>query len=108
VSHQSFSVLGRRMWEDCCTLSTGPQVGVWLWEATGPQLSRGWTMGSPRSLSLAEARDNRFSISGIPEATGHRRRAENKVGVPRAAQSSLGPKGGEGMGRGDAGWFPCQ
>ena len=42
-------------------------VGVWLWEATGPQLGTGWTRGSPRSpLGLTEARDNRFSISGIP------------------------------------------
>jgi hypothetical protein len=27
---------------------------------------QGWTRGSPRSLRLTEARDNRFSVSGIP------------------------------------------
>jgi hypothetical protein len=34
-----------------------------------------------------EARDNRFSVSGISDTTGHLRRAENKMGAPGAAQS---------------------
>jgi hypothetical protein len=35
-------------WEDCCMLSTEPQVGVWLREATEFQLAVGWTRGSLR------------------------------------------------------------
>jgi hypothetical protein len=42
-----------------------------------------------------EARDNRFSVSDIPDAAGHRGRAENKVGLK-----------GKDRGREDAGWFP--
>jgi hypothetical protein len=38
-----------------------------------------WTRGSPRSLGLTEARDNRFLVSGIPDTAGHLGRAENKV-----------------------------
>ena len=87
-------------------LSTWHRVDVWLWEATGSQLTRGWTRGSPRSLGLTEARDNRFSVLGIPDTTGHFRRAENKIGAPGAAQSSCGLKGGEDMERGGTGWFP--
>ena len=41
----------------------------------------GWTRGSSRSLGLIETRDNRFSVSGIPDATGHHGRADNKMGV---------------------------
>ena len=48
----------------------------------GTQPARGWTRGSPRSLGLTEARDNRFSVSGIPDASGHCGRAENKVEAP--------------------------
>ena len=59
-----------------------------------------------RSLGLTEARDNRFSVSGIPDAPGHRRRAENKMGALEEAWSPPGLKGGEGMERGVAGWFP--
>ena len=35
---------------------------------------------------LTEARDNRFSVSGVPDTAGHGGRAENKVGpvIPRA------------------------
>ena len=50
---------------------------------------RGWIRGSLRSLGLTEARDNRFSVSGIPDTAGHHRRAEKKVEAPGAAQSSL-------------------
>ena len=57
-----------------------------------------WTRGSLRSLGLTEARDNRFSVSGIPDATGHCRRAENKVGAQEAAQSSLKRRGQGEMG----------
>ena len=38
-----------------------------------------WTRGSPRSLGLTEARDNRFSVSDIPNFAVCHRRAENKV-----------------------------
>jgi hypothetical protein len=65
-------------------LSKRPRVGVWLWEATDPAHG-GWTRGSLRSLGLMEARDNRFLVLGIPDATGHHRRAENKMRSPGAA-----------------------
>ena len=67
---------------------------------------RRWTRGSPRSLGLTEARDNRFSVSGIPDTAGHHGRAENQVEAPGVALSSLGPKGRKGRERGGAGWFP--
>ena len=38
-------------------------------------------MGSPRSLGLTEARDNRFSVSDIPDTAVWCGRAENKVGA---------------------------
>jgi hypothetical protein len=56
-----------------------PAVGV-----HGTQPVVGWTRSSLRSLGLTEARDNRFSVSGIPDATGHYRRAENIMGASRA------------------------
>ena len=89
-------------------LSTWPRVGVWLWEATDGPSHQGRTRGSPRSLGLTEARDNRFSVSvsSIPDTAGHRRRAENKVGALATTWSDPGPKGGESRERGDAGWFP--
>jgi hypothetical protein len=60
---------------------------------------RGWTRGRSRSLGLMEARDNRFSVSGIPDTTGHRRRAENKMGPLGAARSvNPGAKGRRGQG----------
>lgn len=43
---------------------------------------------------------------GIPDAAGYHGRDENKMGAMGTAQSSPGPKGGEGQGRGGAGWFP--
>ena len=66
--------------ENGLTLSTRPQVGVWLWEAMDPARG-GWTRGSPRSLSLTETRDNRFSVAGIPDTSVHLGIAENKMGV---------------------------
>jgi hypothetical protein len=54
-----------------------------------------------------EARDNRFSVSDIPDAAVSLRIDENKVGLLWAAWSSLGPKRGEGRERWGAGWFPC-
>ena len=59
----------------------------------------GWTRGSPWSLGLTEARDNRFSVPGIPDSDGHSRRAENKMGTLGEAWPALGLKGGEGKGR---------
>jgi hypothetical protein len=41
VSHQSSSALGGQTEEDCSTLFTWPQVGVWLWEATDPDRGGG-------------------------------------------------------------------
>ena len=88
-----------------------PLVGVWLWEAIESQLKgggRGWgeTRGSPRSLGLTETRDNRFSVSGIPDTAGHGRRAENKMGSRGHLGQSRGQRE-ERAGRGGAGWFPC-
>ena len=81
-------------------------MGVWLWEVTESSPPWGWTRDSPRSLGLTEARDSRFSVSGIPDTAGHCGRAENKVEAPGASLSSPGPKGGEGRERGGIGWFP--
>ena len=36
LSLQSSCALGRQTWEDCQMLSTWPQVGSWLCEATDP------------------------------------------------------------------------
>jgi hypothetical protein len=71
----------------------------------GPALG-GWTRGGHRSLDLKESKDNRFSVSGIPDTAEHCGRAENKMGAPGAARSAQEPKGGEGRERGGAGWFP--
>ena len=85
--------------------SMQPWVGVWLWKATD-SVHRGWTRVTLRSLGLTEARGNRYSVLGIPDTTGHSRRAENKMGAQGVAWSSPGPKGGEDRERGGAGWFP--
>ena len=42
----------------------------------------------------------RFSASGIPFTSGHCRGAEYRMGAPGSGQLALGPKGGEGRGRG--------
>ena len=67
-----------------------------------------WKRGNQRSLGLTEARDNRFSVLGIPDTTGHYGRAENKMGAPRVTWSSPGLKGGEARERGGTGWFPLR
>lgn len=67
-------------------LSSWPQVGVWQYEARDP-VRGGWTGGSPRSLDLMEARNNRFSVSDIPDTAGYLGRAENKM--PPAPRGSL-------------------
>ena len=51
-------------------------------------------------------RDDRFSVSDIPDVAICFRRAENKVRAPGTAQSAPGPKGEEGKERGGAEWFP--
>jgi hypothetical protein len=84
-----FRCSGRVDTEDCHTISTRPWVGIWLWEAMKPQPASGGG-GSPRSLGLTEARDNRSSTSGIPDTVGHHGRAENKMGVP--GDSSVIPR----------------
>lgn len=90
-SCQSSSALGGRTWKDCPTLSTLPWVGVWLCEATGPSSAGG---GQGAVLGT------RFSALGIPDTTGYQGSAENRMGALGAAQSALGPKGGEGRERG--------
>jgi hypothetical protein len=69
-------------------------------------VSRGLALlpDSRQSLGLMEVRDNRFSVSGIPDIVGHFGRAESKVGALGAAWSSPGPKGGEGRERGLCVW----
>jgi hypothetical protein len=66
---------------------------------------KGWTRGSTRSLVLTEARDNRFSVSGIQDTAGHRGRPKNKIGTLGSSVSPR-PKEGEGRDRGATGWFP--
>ena len=46
---------------------------------------RGWRGNSLRSLGLTETRDNRFSVSDIPDIAVCLRRAENEVGAMGAA-----------------------
>ena len=50
ASCQSSHALGRQKQKDCSMLS---RVDVWLWEATGPQLGRGWKGGSLRQQVLS-------------------------------------------------------
>ena len=64
-------------------------------------LGGGWTKGSSRSLGLMEARDKRFSVSGIPNTSEELR----TNGGPRAAWAAPGPKGEEGRERGGSDWF---
>ena len=44
-----------------------------------------------------EARDNRFSVSGIPDTSGHCRRAENKVGCHGGGLDRPGAIGRKGQ-----------
>jgi hypothetical protein len=65
MSGQSSSALGRQ------TLSTWPQVGIWLCEATDPT-QRGMDNGKPPVPG-----------SESPEShTGYGRGAENRIGTP--------------------------
>ena len=87
-------------------LSTWPQMGVGLGEATDPARG-GEQRDSPRSLGLTKARDNRFSVSSIPDAAGHRGRAEKKMRALR--DCSVYPQGRReerAGGEGGAVWFP--
>ena len=68
-------------------------MGVWLCEAT--DLVHG---ASRRFLGLTEARDNRFSVSGIPDTAGHHGRAENKLGGPGGISFSPGDEERRGQG----------
>ena len=56
------------------------------------------------SLGLTEARDNRFSVSDIPDTAECHGRAENKVGAPGATWSAPELKE-EGTGGEGTGWF---
>jgi hypothetical protein len=60
VSIQSSCALGSQTQEDCWTLSTLPQVGIWLCEATDPTR---WGGGGGGQGAVP---DTRFSVSGIP------------------------------------------
>ena len=87
-SCQSSSALGGRTWKDCPTLSTLPWVGVWLCEATGPSSAGG---GQGAVLGT------RFSALGIPDTTGHRGRAENRMGALEGGLVSPGAEGRRGQ-----------
>ena len=64
-------------------LSTWPWVGVWLWEATGPQLGEGWTRAV---LGLwASWRPEITGYQSWASHTGPLGRAENKSWPPGAA-----------------------
>lgn len=83
-------------------------LGVFLAVGLWTPIHMGWTRPSPRYLVLAEARDNQFSVSGIPDAAGHLGRAENKVEAPGGGLASL--RGEEMRGHGERGhWvFPMK
>jgi hypothetical protein len=98
ASCQRSGALGRRTWEECRMLSMRPRVGVWLWEANDPT-RRWWTRGSPRhqvpslqhpTLDTTEELRIEWGLRGSTEPWGQR---EERAG-------------GEGRGRGGAGWFP--
>jgi hypothetical protein len=57
--------------EDCC-VALGGCLAVGSHE---PQPTRVCRRGSLRSLGLMEARDNRFTVSSIPDTAGHQGRA---------------------------------
>ena len=93
ASYQSSGALGGQTLEDCQTLSTWPQVGVWLWKATEPQQGL-WasqrpeiSLGHPRHLwtpqKIWEQNAGPWGSSVIPRAKGRR-----------------------GQGRVSTGWFP--
>ena len=94
-----------RHWKITAHFPQGPGGGCLAVGSYRPIL-RGWTRSSPGSLGLTEARDNRFSVSGIPDTDGHCRTAEDKMGALGLAESAPGTKGGEGKERGGSGWFP--
>lgn len=83
---------------NCCWMCIG------LCEAAGP-CSGGWGrhgLGSDSwvgSLGHVEARDDRFTVSDIPDTDGCRRRAENEVGTPRGSSVSPRAKGRRGRRR---------
>ena len=86
VSRQSSSALGRQRWKIAAALfHTAPVGYLAVGSHETPACQRGG--GSPRSLGLTEARDNRFSVSGIPDASGHRRRVEKKMEALGVARS---------------------
>jgi hypothetical protein len=94
ASSQSSCALGRRMREDCWTLSTRPRVNIWLCEATDPTRQGGGQGAAPGT---------RFSVSGIPCWIWQRSWEQN-----RGPWTTLSPegKGREVRGRRGAGWFP--
>jgi hypothetical protein len=78
--------------EDCHTLSTWPQVGVWLCEAMDPSSG-----GDGQGAGLG----TRFPASGIPYTDGHHRRVENRMRSP--GSGLISPKAEGSRGQGDRG-----
>jgi hypothetical protein len=69
-SRQSSSTLGMQTQETALHAHfTQPWVGIWLLEAKEHRTLAhgGWKESSLRSLGLMEARDDRFSVSDIPD-----------------------------------------
>jgi|UPI0000022141 hypothetical protein len=83
ASRQSSGALGGQTYKDCCTLSTQPRVNP-----SSSEDGQGAVLGT------------KFSAPGIPDTTGHRERAENRMGAPGAAQSALGRREERAGGKG--------
>jgi hypothetical protein len=56
-----------------------------------------WTLVN--GSGQGEVLGTRFSASGIPDTTGHHRRAENKMGAPRSGLVNPGDEGRRGQGK---------
>jgi hypothetical protein len=100
MSRQSSGALGGRTREDCPTRSTLPP---WV-SACGKSRNiacRGVDKGQSKVSGPHGGQKKQVLSLGLPRCPpGHRRRAEKKMGAPRVAQSSPGPKRGEGRRRG--------
>ena len=84
MSCQSSSTLGGQMWKDCCTLSTWPQVGFWLCEATEPfGGGEGWVDGQGAVQGLWASQRPEIAGSQSPAShTGYCGSVENRMGAP--------------------------
>jgi hypothetical protein len=79
-SQSSSYALGRWVWEDCQMLSTLPQVGIWLYEATGPHSTGG---GQGAALNTRGPQGDTLG----PRVTGER--AERERGSHAGESPSL-------------------